>query len=276
MKAFKLDWKNYGWLIVPLVIGVVAALIAWSIVADHVEQLEGDLEQHYRQSYLAEQSANAVIDVLVAAKNLPPGAQLSAENLQVRGLNRDALPADRIPANRAMDYVGRYLRSDLATDIVRGKAIQELHLSAVGGHRLSDHLAANETAFSFRVDETQHHGGNLQIGDQVDIYARHPVGSELLLAGLTLIAIDGELRGQNTERGIRQSNALLTLAVPKQFLPQLQHSLEASQLQVLLRHPQLAHNAPERLGQGVVEWILPNQSNRQFPLQIAYEPDQGW
>lgn len=276
MKDFKLGWKSYGWLLVPMVIGVVAALIAWSIVADHVEQLEGDLEQHYRQSYLAEQSSHAVIDVLVAAKNLPPGAQLNAENLQVRGLNRDALPADRIPANRAMEYVGRYLRNDLAADLVRGKAIQELHLSADDGNRLSNHLAADETAFSFRVDETQHHGGNLQIGDHVDIYARHSAGSELLLGGLTLLAIDGELRGQNTDRGIRQSNALLTLAVPKQLLPQLQHSLEASQLQVLLRHPRLAHGAPERLGQGDVEWILPNQSSWQFPIQKPYESVQGW
>ncbi|MCH8502079.1 MAG: Flp pilus assembly protein CpaB [Aliidiomarina sp.] len=276
MKFVNVNWKNYGWLLLPLAIGAFAALIAWYIVTDHVQQMEDDLAEKYRQSYHTEQNTNVVIDVLVAAKNLPAGTQLSAENMQVRTLNRDALPSDSIPASRAATYLGRYVRSDLMSPIARGKAIQEMHLTLFNENRLSHHLDSEETAFSFRVDDAQHHGGNLYVGDQLDIYARHPTGSQLLMAGRTILAIDGQFASSSGERGGKQNQALLTIAVPNQDLPKLHYWLDAGQLHILLRHPHLAHDSPERIGKPLVEWIIPHQSDNQFSLQLPYAADQGW
>lgn len=276
MKRFDLGWKNYGWLLLPLVIGIFAALIAWYIVADHVQRLEDELVQTYRQSDAAEQDSSHAVDVVVAADNLPPGAQLTVKNLQVRSLNRNALPMDSIPASSASSYIGRYLRSDLPTAILRGKAIQELHLRPPQEQRLSHHLSAEETAFSFRVNEVQHHAGNLYVGDQLDIYARHPAGSELLMTGVSVLAIDGQFGYASDERVGRSSQALLTIAVPNQILPQLQSAQDTDQLQIFLRHPQLTQVSPRRIGHALVEWILPLQSNNHFSLQRPFEANQGW
>lgn len=258
--------KSKLWLLIPLFVGILAALFAWFVLQNYLRQTEMDLQQQYRRDYQTLQTANERVAVVVPAQALAAGEQLTAKNMRVRQVNPDALAADAILAQDAESIIGRVLRTDLATDLVAGRPLQRIHLLPYLDHRLSSRLGELQTAFSFRVNDEDHHGNALHIGDRIDLYTDAPGGTQLLASALEVLAIDGRLQDGEQRGGMN----VITVAIPLTDVMRFHQAYHNQTLQVFLRPRQHESGSPRRLqGNPTVEWIFPS-------AQSQPTTDIGW
>lgn len=258
--------KGKLWLLIPLLVGVLAALFAWFVLQNYLRQTEMDLQQQYRREYQTLQIANERVAVVVPAQALIAGEQLTAKNMRVRQVHPDGLAADAILAQDAESIIGRVLRNDLAGELAPGRPLQRIHLLPFQDHRLSSRLNDQQTAFSFRVRDEDHHGNALHIGDRIDLYTDAVGGTQLLASALEVLAIDGRLQEGEQRGGMN----VVTVAIPLQDAVRFQEAYAEQSLLVFLRTRQQETTSPRRLhGNPKVEWIVPSS-------QIQPTTDIGW
>jgi len=162
---------------------LAAGLVAAWAAREHIQARVLELER---------EASVAVADKLVAALDLPAGTRIQAEHLAVRGIPLPWIASGTFDPDAAGQVVGMVL----ATDIKRGDALLDVHLSPdAGAAPLSDLVAAGRRAVTVPADAINAVPGLLQPGDLIDLYVSFVHrGQHLtapLLQGVRVLAMAG-------------------------------------------------------------------------------------
>ncbi|RUO25346.1 Flp pilus assembly protein CpaB [Aliidiomarina minuta] len=202
---YYLSWR----LTLPLVCGIISALIALWLINQHINKRLQEASLHQLQV--------AKTEVVVPATNLTAGTQLHPSLLQVRKLPSQALPADSIFPAQAAQLFGRYL----ATEVAAGKPLQQLHIEQEIAQGLAALLRFGQRAFSIPVSNLESNAGLIRPGDRLDIYQLKNSGYRPLLSSVSVLAVGNQWHVEGTDVGIEDYRSL-TLAVDARQVPELE------------------------------------------------------
>lgn len=203
--------------------GLGAALLASQYISQRAAAAEARLAERY-----------AGREVVVASTDVARGSVLSPDNVAVRTIPQDFIPADAVPAARA----SRLLGATAAIDIARGTPIVPATLvSATASHALSGQLAPQERALTVSVDDLSSQAGGLRVGDRVDLYYSQRSGNGALLVPL-LQQVEVLGVGDSFLADAHPGNfGTVTLRVNVADAPRVLLAQQAGELSVLLRNP---------------------------------------
>lgn len=207
--------------------GVAGAMLAGKFLADRAAAAEAAAASRYQTR-----------EIVVAAADVNRGQPLGRDNLALRKVPQDFIPADAIPAARAGAVMGR----NAAIDIARGTPILAAAVAGEAGepYRLSGVLGADERALTVAVDELNSQAGGISAGDRIDLFYGRREGSEAMLLPLLQqveVLVAGEALPPG-EEGLRSRNfATVTLRVKVEDAPRVLLAQQAGELFVLLRAP---------------------------------------
>lgn len=209
-----------------------AALLAGQFLSARAAAAEAELGRRYESR-----------EVVVASVDVARGTALDGGNLAVRKVPREFLPADAIPASRAVDAVG----GRAAIDIARGSPILASAIAAdMTPARLSSALATGERALTVAVDDLNSQAGNLRAGDRVDLfYGQREAGDALLVPLLQRVEILAVGDSYSLEDGgVPRHYSTVTLRISTADAPRVLLAQHAGELAVLLRSPADEHAVP--------------------------------
>ena len=137
----------------------------------------------------SEQVSNGKIKTVVATQDIKPHTILTEELLQEKAV----YPNDGVQEYRMKDILGKVSTSD----IFAGEIITENRLSNADdeGLGLAYKLEDGKRAVSVVVDLAKGVGGNIKVGNYVDVVITYPIGDSDLSDGMMLRSSEGS---QNT------------------------------------------------------------------------------
>lgn len=161
-----------------------AGLLAAGSLAVHVRERERQLEARTRLD---------MVERIVAARDLPAGTRLTAEDLAVRGFPARWVGSDTLPLARLGELEGRVL----GRAVLAGDALMAAH-TVQPRPAFSEHLAPGRRAITLPVDQVNSLSGLLQPGDLIDLYVsfnhRRKQLTAPLLQGVLVLATGRETR----------------------------------------------------------------------------------
>ncbi|HWL61414.1 MAG TPA: Flp pilus assembly protein CpaB [Steroidobacteraceae bacterium] len=208
--------------------GVMGAMLGAKYLADRAAAADAAAASRYQTR-----------EIVVAATDVPRGQRLGRNNLALRKVPQDFIPADAIPASGA----GAVMGSRAAIDMARGTPILSAALDRAGNepYRLSGALAPDERALTVAVDELSSQAGGVSAGDRIDLFYGRRDGSEAMLVPLLQqveVLVAGDAVAPGTDDGLRSRHfATVTLRVSADDAPRVLLAQQAGDLFMLLRAP---------------------------------------
>lgn len=152
MKVGKLQLnRNLMFLLVALLIGVLAAVLAVGYVQNTVNKRTAVVEE-------------VTLAVAVPTRDIPAGEILQPGDLAVREVDPSLVPADVITPDNYEDHLGRMLRASIRQGApVSAAALVPLY------EQFSAVIAKGNVAYTLGVDENNSISGMVIPGDHVDI-----------------------------------------------------------------------------------------------------------
>jgi pilus assembly protein CpaB len=197
--------------------------------------------------------SGAEVTVVQAARNLPRGTRLTAEDIKTGTVQRHELSSDRFMTNLAL-----VVNRTLADDIVEGGVLMAHHFETGGSiPDLISKLKPGERAVSVSLASSQVTGGLLYPGCIVDVLASFQLRggyrteadrkgeavSTTLLERIEVLAIQGQLEDVKDEdkgssRSVRSSgNVTVTLKLDTKQAEALQVAAANGEISVSMRSP---------------------------------------
>lgn len=215
--------RNFLYLGGAIVLGIVASLMA----------------VHYINKQVAARTQKTPTDtrqVVVPVRDLEKGASIGQDDIAVRDVPTQFVPADALTPDNYEDYLGQVLRVPLT------------HGAPIGGSavdRVTDHFSnvidAGKVAYSIQVDESNSVSGLIVPGDHLDILLLlDGEGSEQirpLLGDVSVLATGKRAKGlrRNGGDGEDGSYSNITLALAPHDAQRLGMAMKVGELRVMLR-----------------------------------------
>lgn len=246
LPAFPRPGKTTLVLGLALVIGVIAALAANRFLSARIDAIEA-------------RSRTAMVEVVVARKDLPKGEEIGPGNVALRPIPRDYAHSNALTNDSFGSAVGR----KLAYNIKGGEMLLSSMLEASKPATFSGRVAMGWRAMTVAVDEINSISGLLEPGDVIDLIASlERKGNKLtmpLLQGVRVIAT-GQRLVDDPVTGERKQYATVTLNVTPSQATTLIAARDGGKITALLRNPGDRQAAPgdaldmnALLGQGTNE-----------------------
>lgn len=213
--------RNLIFVAVAIVLGVLASLLAVKYVDNQVA---------------ARTPAGAKTrPVVVPVRNIEKGQVIGEEDLSVRDVPVDLVPADVVGPEAYQQYIGQQLRSPVA----KGVPLAVSSLDLVADH-FSNIINAGDVATTISVDDNNSVSGLIVPGDHVDILMMVTSDEQNqrimpLLGNVLVLATGHRAKGvqQEGEKGANFNN--LTLELPPNDAQRLAMANKAGELRVILR-----------------------------------------
>jgi pilus assembly protein CpaB len=229
-----------------LVIGVIAALAAHRFLSARIDAIEA-------------RSRTAMVEVVVARKDLPKGEEIGPGNVALRPIPRDYAHSNALTNDSFGSAVGR----KLAYNIKGGEMLLSSMLEASRPATFSGRVGIGWRAMTVAVDEINSISGLLEPGDVIDLIASlERKGNKLtipMLQGVQVIAT-GQRLVDDPVTGERKQYATVTLNVTPSQATTLIAARDGGKITALLRNPGDRQAAPgdaldmnALLGQGMNE-----------------------
>ncbi|HEX8887219.1 MAG TPA: Flp pilus assembly protein CpaB [Noviherbaspirillum sp.] len=229
-----------------LVIGVIAALAANRFLSARIDAIEA-------------RGRTAMVEVVVARKDLPKGEEIGPGNVALRPIPRDYAHSNALTNDSFGSAVGR----KLAYNIKGGEMLLSSMLEASKPATFSGRVGIGWRAMTVAVDEINSISGLLEPGDVIDLIASlERKGNKLtmpLLQGVQVIAT-GQRLVDDPVTGERKQYATVTLNVTPSQATTLIAARDGGKITALLRNPGDRQAAPgdaldmnALLGQGLNE-----------------------
>lgn len=238
---FALRHRNILLLALALGLGGLAAFGARGYIADQLA-IERD-----RLSPKQE-----MVQLVVAKKDLPRGAPVSADTMAVRELPRDYAPAGAVTPDRFDAIAGGLLGQPMRA----GEPLMTAAVSTPDSAGFSTKVRSGIRALTIAVDEVNSLSGMLQPGDRIDLMlsVRLPAGSaspmpqevtRALMQDIRILATGRQARPGNDDRQARSFNAITIEVTPEQA-QKLVVAQRSGKLTALLRNPEDHSTTPPK------------------------------
>lgn len=221
MKALPLKAnRNVVFIVVALVLGLVAALVA----------------VRYVQNAVLARTAAPVDTVAVAVPkaDMEPGSIVTVADLAVREVPADLPPADAVTPDNVVDYSGRMLRAPVREGAPLGaSALVPLY------DQFSKVIGKGNVGYTLQVDETNSISGMIAPGDHVDILLtveQEQTGARVLplLEDVNVLAT-GNRVGETPASEDQQGYSNITLELTPVQAQRLTVAAKAGSMRVMLR-----------------------------------------
>lgn len=196
----------------------------------------------YLQQLERETSGGAPVDVLVAVKDLTPGAVLTEAAIGVRQVPEAYVDERRIRARDAKDALG----VPVTTAVSAGEALvwSDLAGSTLKGRQLSGLVAEGMRAVTV-TSKVNLFEGLLRPGDRVDVLLTSVDGTEggsptthALLQNILVLSVGGDLGGSNEgSHEAQRGGASVNLSVTSEQAAELAQAEHHGRLRLVLRNP---------------------------------------
>lgn len=197
----------------------------------------------YLQKLERETSGGVPVDVLVAVKDLTPGAVLTEAAIGVRQVPEAYVDERRIRARDAKDALG----VPVTTAVGAGEALvwSDLAGSTLKGRQLSGLVAEGMRAVTI-TSKVNLFEGLLRPGDRVDVLVTSVDGSEggtpttrTLLQNVLVLSVGGDLggSGEGTLQEAQRGGASVNLSVTSEQATELAQAEHRGRLRLVLRNP---------------------------------------
>lgn len=213
--------RNVAYLVVALGLGLAAAYASMSYIQSEVAARV----QH-------DETAPVAVPKFV----MEPGQVLAQEDLAVREIPADLVPADAVtPANFDM-YMGRALRAPLKMGTpISSSVLVPLH------EQFSQVIRPGHVGYTLQVDETNSISGMLAPGDRVDILFSlddEKAGARVvpLLENILVLATGTRIRDSVAQEDDMVPFSNVTLELAPRDAERLAVASKAGDLRVILRH----------------------------------------
>lgn len=230
LPAFPRPGKTTLVLGLALAIGVIAALAANRFLSARIDAIEA-------------RSRTAMVEVVVARKDLPKGEEIGPGNVALRPIPRDYAHSNALTNDSFGSAVGR----KLAYNIKGGEMLLSSMLEASKPATFSGRVAMGWRAMTVAVDEINSISGLLEPGDVIDLIASlERKGNKLtmpLLQGVQVIAT-GQRLVDDPVTGERKQYATVTLNVTPSQATTLIAARDGGKITALLRNPGDRQTAP--------------------------------
>jgi len=213
--------RNLLFVVVALGLGILASLLAVKYVNNQVAA-----------RIPAEAKTQPVV---VPVRNIEKGEVLGEDDLSVRNVPVDLVPADAVSPDTYAQYVGQQLRAPVA----KGVPLSVASLDLVADH-FSSIINPGDVATTISVDDTNSVSGLIVPGDHVDILLMLTNDDQNqrimpLLGNVLVLATGHHAKGvqQSEEKSANYSN--LTLELGPHDAQRLAMANKAGELRVILR-----------------------------------------
>lgn len=150
-------------LIGAIVFGLVAAILSVAYLKSR--------EAAIREALLRSQQRE--IAVVVASRDLTPGAAIESRNLAVRQIPQEYVHPDALAPNEFERFEGRVLVEPVAS----GKPVLKSFIEKQFPTTFSDTIELKRRAITVQVDDVNSISGLIRPGDRVDLFANMPAES---------------------------------------------------------------------------------------------------
>jgi pilus assembly protein CpaB len=215
--------RNFLYLGGAILLGIVASLMAVHYINKQVAARTQTRPTETRQ-------------VVVPVHDLEKGASISQDDIAVREVPAEFVPADALTPDNYEDYLGQVLRVPLA----QGAPIGGSAVDRVTDH-FSNVIAPGKVAYSIQVDESNSVSGLIVPGDHLDILLLlDGEGSEQIrpLLGDVPVLATGKrakgLRSSHPDDG-DDSYSNITLGLAPNDAQRLGMAMKVGELRVMLR-----------------------------------------
>lgn len=213
----------------------------------------GALAAFGARGYLSEQLAiererlaprQPSIQVVVAKLDLARGATVSADNMAVRDMPREFLPAGTITPDRFDAVAGARLLQPMRA----GEPLQQLAVAAPEAGAFSSRLRSGVRALTIAVDEVNSLSGMLQPGDRIDLMLSvrlpgsngAPLPQEItraLMQDVRVLATGRQVRPGDDDRPGARAYTAITIEVSPEQAQRLVVAQRSGKLTAMLRNP---------------------------------------
>ncbi|MCM5572018.1 Flp pilus assembly protein CpaB [Burkholderiaceae bacterium FT117] len=240
----------------------VAGLLAWparllrnrTLVLLLVAAAFGALAVGGARGYIAERLAvererlnppRAMVEVVVAKRDLPPGAPVDADTMAVR-----SMPAEYAPGGSVRpDAFGQLEGMRLAQPMRSGEPLLPVAVEPARDGNFSNRIRQGIRAMTIQVDEVNSVSGMLQPGDRIDLLftvrppsvAGGPPGDELtapLMQDLRVLATGSQVAPSGDPSGIGRPFTSITVEVEPDQAQRLIVAQRSGRLTATLRNPE--------------------------------------
>ncbi len=174
--------------------------------------------------------------MVVPVRDLAQGISLSQDDIAVRDVPVDFVPADALTPDNYQKYLGQVLRSPLT----HGSPIASSAIDLLTDH-FSNVIEPGHVAYSIQVDQTNSVSGLIVPGDRIDILLLTVGGDgdELirpLLGNVLVLATGQQAKGVRSEGVDSKSYSNITLELMPLDAQRMGMALKLGELRVMLRN----------------------------------------
>ncbi len=220
-------------LAIALAFGSLAALGARGYIAERVEAEKVRL-----------QPRQAMVEVVVARRDLERGELVVPENMAVREVPADVLPGTVVRPDRFERHLGARLEQPMRG----GEPLLEGAMAGADAGAFSSRIRQGIRAMSILVDEVNSVSGMLQPGDRIDLLfsvrppvsAGQPPAQEVtttLMQDLAVLATGRQVRAAADDGSGTRHFTAITVEVSPEQAQQLIVAQRTGKLTAMLRHP---------------------------------------
>jgi pilus assembly protein CpaB len=231
--------------------GSAAAYFANDYIDRTVERRRAEIDSQY-----------APAKVVVASRDLRPGAFLSGETVAVRDVPRAFLHSDAVLADNWSTIAGRVLSHPVRS----GEPVLLSHLAQDAGAGFSSQLPEGKRALTFPVDDESSISGMLAPGDRIDILFTTTNNNDsvtlplltnvpVIATGIRTLTNAAQLEGRRDA----SSYSTVTVSVSPEDAAKIAHAQDVGKITITLRQPQ--DDAPIQVARVTKQTLLNGNNN---------------
>jgi len=158
----------------------------------------------YVNAQISSATGGDMIEVLLAAEDLPPGTEITKQQILTREIPAAYVHPKTVLAEQQAFVLGQKALEDME----QGEALLWSNLVMSSRSELTDKLGFGERAMTIAVDKFSSQAGQIRPGDRVDVLSSLDIPGEdlgsdsseirLLLQNITILAIDGSIASSPT------------------------------------------------------------------------------
>ncbi len=258
--ALKFPSLNNNWLLFAgaIALGLVATFLFQKQLRDHMSRLDAEVR-----------GAHQMVDVVVAKRDLPKGAVISAAVFA-----KDRMPAEYVHAS-AIDpkSFGKYAGTRLGAPLKRGEALLQVHLESLTTV-FSQTLENGNRALTTEVDEVNSISGMLRPSDHIDLMVTaRGTGSNAaevtfpLLTNVEVLAT-GQVTRKSEGTNQARTYTTITLSVSPENAQRIVVAKNSGKLTAVLRNPDDAKPSPTSAMN--IDDVLPKKAGGAKRMAVQY------
>ena len=215
-----------------LLISLACGLLALIMVGGYVIALSSSADARRNQALksFASKSSGAIVKVVVARNDLPPGGKISADDIVLKDWVVDLLPAG------AFDKISGVTGKQVKSLILAGEPISATRLGDSGTISLT--VPAGFSAVSIPSRDVLAVGGAVTRGSKVDIYVSTGQDAYILAENVVVLATSTDSSGGAGKGGLTDSSSALTwvtIAVKSSDVGAVVRASAGSEMHLVLR-----------------------------------------